>query len=185
MMYCPKCAADVETTVREVTETYPVKGEEITIKAQVRSCGICGEDIWDETLDARNLLDAYDEYRRRHGLLQPSEIRAIREKYKLSQVAFARVLGLGDKTIARYENGSIADSALNNLIELIQQPTNFKELLEKNKHKIPREDYNSALAALEELRVVVTYSQQPTYSLAGNGKLKYSIVVKYWGDKYA
>ena len=51
-MYCPKCESDVETTVKEVLETYPVKGENITIKARVRFCSICGEDICDETLDA-------------------------------------------------------------------------------------------------------------------------------------
>lgn len=195
-MYCPKCATDVETTVRETTETYPVKGEEITIQARVRFCSICGEDIWDDELDAQNLLDAYAEYRRRHGLLQPSEIRATREKYGLSQVAFARVLGLGDKTIARYENGSIADLAQNNLIELAQQPSNFKLLLEKNQSKISPEDYCSALDALEKLRLVViygqqqavmAYSQQQAYSFTEDKKLRYRIEFPlFWGDaKYA
>ena len=65
-MYCPKCESDVETTVKEVLETYPVKGENITIKARVRFCSICGEDIWDETLDAENLLNAYAEYLQEH-----------------------------------------------------------------------------------------------------------------------
>ena len=186
-MYCPKCATNVETTVREVAETYPVKGEEITIKARVRFCNRCDEDIWDDELDAQNLLDAYIEYRKRHDLLQPSEIRMIREKYGLSQVAFARVLGLGDKTIARYENGSIADLAQNNLIELVQQPSNFKKLLEKNKSKITAEDYASALVALEKLRLIVSYNPQPAYSLTGTKKLSYSIdTPQFWGDaKYA
>lgn len=67
------------------------------------------------------MLDAFAIYRQRHGLLQPEEIRRIREKYGLSQVAFAKVLGLGNKTVARYENGSIADMAQNNLIELMKQ----------------------------------------------------------------
>jgi len=118
-MYCPKCKAEVESTVREISETYPVKGEGITIKAQVRFCNVCGEDIWDDELDSKNLLNAYAEYRRKHGLLQPDEIREIRERLGLSQVAFARALGFGDKTIARFENGTIADQAHNNLITLM------------------------------------------------------------------
>lgn len=72
-MYCPKCDTDVRSTVREVLETYPVKGEDITIKARVRFCDICGEDIWDDELDSKNLLAAYAKYRKKHGLLQPDE----------------------------------------------------------------------------------------------------------------
>ena len=185
-MYCPKCESDVETTVKEVLETYPVKGENITIKARVRFCSICGEDIWDETLDAENLLNAYAEYRRNHGLLQPSEIRAIREKYKLSQVAFARVLGLGDKSVTRYENGSIADTAQNNLIALSRHPSVFKELLDLNKAKISTDDYNTAVSALEALRCRVVWGGKEIYSYSDTISMEFNTTrAQYWGDLYA
>lgn len=181
-MYCPNCNSEVESVVRATSETYPVKGEEITIEAHVRFCKCCGNDIWDDKLDAKNLCDAFDVYRQKHNLLKPSEIRAIRERYGLSQVAFARVLGLGDKTIARYENGSIADAAQNNLIELVRQPSNFKALLEKNKDKITAQDYESAQAALEMLRPRVVYSTQSmTYN--ADAHLVYKTrPQRYWGD---
>lgn len=185
-MYCPKCDTEVESTVREVTETYPVKGEEITIRAQVRFCAACGEDIWDEELDAKNLLTAYAQYRQKHGMLQPDEIRQIREKYGLSQVAFARVLGLGDKTIARYENGSIADMAQNNLIALMHSPGNFEELLEKSKAKISDDEYQRALAALEALRCRVVYGggrQRQVYSFPSVEAVEFpTSKARYWGD---
>jgi putative zinc finger/helix-turn-helix YgiT family protein len=149
MMYCPICDREVESVVRVVSETYPVKGEDITIDTHVRFCVHCGEEMWDEVLDAQNLLDAFAAYRRKHNLLQPAQIRATREKYGLSQTAFARVLGFGDKTITRYENGSIADAAQNNLIYLAQEPRNFKTLLEKNQDRISPADYEAAVSALE------------------------------------
>lgn len=149
MMYCPICDREVESVVRVVSETYPVKGEEVTIDAHVRFCVHCDEELWDEELDAQNLLDAFAAYRRKHSLLQPAEIRATREKYGLSQTAFARVLGFGDKTITRYENGSIADAAQKNLIYLAQEPRNFKTLLEKNQDRISPADYEAAVSALE------------------------------------
>ena len=62
-MYCPNCDCQVESTVRVISETYPVKGEDITIAAHVRFCNCCGNDLWDEKLDAQHLLDAFDEYR--------------------------------------------------------------------------------------------------------------------------
>ncbi len=183
-MYCPKCETEVESTVREVVETYPVRGEEITIKARVRFCAVCGEDIWDDKLDSENLLRAYAAYRAGHNLLQPDEIRAIREKYGLSQVAFARVLGLGDKTVARYENGSIADAAQNNLIELMRRPGNFEELLEKNKARITEEDYRTAREALDQLRCRVLYGKKKqVYSFSEKTDMEFSAGKNlYWGD---
>lgn len=182
-MYCPNCDSDVESTVRILSETYPVKGEDVTITAHVRFCNCCGSDIWDDDLDAQNLREAFIAYRHKHNLLQPIEIRMIREKYSLSQVAFARVLGLGDKTIARYENGSIADAAQNNLIELVQHPGNFKELLEKNKDKISEQDYASAQTALESLRPRVIYkTQDTTYTTSTDTTICYSKTISFWGD---
>ncbi len=185
-MYCPKCNADVETTVREVLETYPVKGESITVKALVRFCNVCGEDLWDEELDEQNLLRAYAEYRRIHGLLQPEEIRAIREKYQLSQVAFARVLGLGDKSVTRYENGSIADLAQNNLIALARHPSVFKELLEQSRSKISPDDYQTANLALDGLRCRVVKGGTVVFSDSDTTSMEFDTTkTRYWGDLYA
>ena len=184
-MYCPNCATEVNTIVREVTENYPVKGEDISVNARVRFCACCGVELWDDELDGQNLLEAYAMYRQKHNLMQPADIRATREKYHLSQTAFARVLGLGDKTITRYENGSIPDAAPNNLMDLVQQPSNFEVLLERNKDKISQQDYENARTALNGLRCRVVCSKD-------SAKMKYSTTermkfsVKYWGDvKYA
>lgn len=186
-MYCPYCDSEVESTVRVISETYPVKGEDITIAAKVRFCNCCGKDLWDEELDAQNLLDAFAEYRKKHKLMQPEDIRATREKYGLSQTAFARVLGFGDKTITRYENGSIADAAQNNLIYLVRQPSDFANLLEKNKDKISVSDYETACAALENLRCRTIYADcQKAYTYYSGERIKYSTKPQYWGDqKYA
>ena len=183
-MYCPNCDSEVKSTVRAISETYPVKGEDITIDAHVRFCDCCGNDLWDEQLDAQNLLDAFAEYRKKHNLMQPADIRATREKYGLSQTAFARVLGFGDKTITRYENGSIADAAQNNLIVLVDQPSDFAYLLEKNKDKISPADYETACTALERLRCRFVYTdRKKAYTYSTNEGIKYSMIPERWGDR--
>lgn len=183
-MYCPNCNSEVLTEVKTASETYPVKGEEITVTAKVRCCKTCGQDIWDEELDGQNLLDAFAIYRQRHGLLQPEEIRRIREKYGLSQVAFAKVLGLGNKTVARYENGSIADMAQNNLIELMKQPSNFRELLQKNQDKISKQDYENAMNNLETLRVKGTFSYTTDSNMVYNLRPNSPNRPEFLGDRY-
>ena len=180
-MYCPNCNSEVKGFVKEVLETYPVKGEDITITAHVRFCERCKKAIWDEELDSANLLSAFRKYREKHHLLQPDEIRIIRSKYGLSQVAFARVLGLGDKAITRYENGSIADTAQNNLIELMMHPSNFKELLEKNKDNISEQEYMTACTSLDKMQLKFVYnSQRSTTSVIDKKRFNYSN--RYWGD---
>lgn len=126
--YCPVCNEEHEVIVTEKWETYPVKGIDIEVQAHVCTCSVCHTEIWDAELDDENLTQAYQKYREIKGLLTPEEIKSIRQHYGLSQTAFAKVLGLGEKTIARYENGSLQDEAQNNLILLARDPVNFRLL---------------------------------------------------------
>lgn len=70
---CAECGKKVDTEVREVQETYPVKGEPTTVNAKVRFCCECGESILDMDLDKDNLLMAFDEYRYRGNTFQKIE----------------------------------------------------------------------------------------------------------------
>ena len=105
--YCEECGKEVETKIVIKKETYDVCGEAVEVDAQVLVCAECGEEFFCEELDNATLVLAYNKYRRRHKLLLPEEIRKIREQYGLSQRSFAKLLNWGDKTICRYENGSI------------------------------------------------------------------------------
>lgn len=138
--YCEHCRESRETEVIQIAEEISVKGFPINIDATVRVCSDCKSRIGDNSLDDANLDKAFREYRNAKGLLMPEQIKAIRESYRLSQVAFAKILGLGDKTIARYENGSLQEEAQNNLILLMQDPNNFRILLEKNKDELSADD---------------------------------------------
>jgi len=143
MMLCPTCMKDREFEIRKEMETYPVKGESITIEADVTYCNVCGEQIWNQELDDGNIMSAFRAFREKNKLLQPEEIRSIREKYDLTQVAFAQILGLGEKTIARYETGSLQDAAPNTLISLAKYPGVFKNIVETNKARISESLYQS------------------------------------------
>ena len=90
--FCINCRSSVAATIEARRETFPVRGEDIEVETQVAVCPECGEDLSIEELDILALEKAFTEYRRRHGLLSPEEIRQIREKYGLSQRAFALVM---------------------------------------------------------------------------------------------
>ena len=130
--YCEECGKEVSTVIVVKKEIYNVCGEDVEIEAQVLVCKECGEEFFCEELDHATLSKAYNEYRKRHKLLSPNEIKEIREQYELSQRCFAKLLNWGDKTIHRYENGSIQDKAHNSLLLFLREPENMRTYLFEN-----------------------------------------------------
>ena len=100
MNYCEVCGREVETKIISRREIFNVCGEDVEVEAQVMVCTVCGEELFNEELDSATLINAYNEYRRKHKLLLPEEIRKIREQYGLSQRSFAKLLNWGDRLFA-------------------------------------------------------------------------------------
>lgn len=92
MDYCEVCGREVETKIITRKEVFNVCREDIEVDAKVMVCAECGEELFNEELDSATLINAYNEYRRRHKLLLPEEIRRIRGQYGLSQRSFAKLL---------------------------------------------------------------------------------------------
>ena len=82
--YCEKCEKYVDTEIKSRKETFNVCGDNITLDASVMVCAECGEELFNEQLDETTLLNAYNLYRKKHKLLLPDEIKAIRKQYRLS-----------------------------------------------------------------------------------------------------
>lgn len=149
--YCEECGREVDTKIVTKKETYNVYGEPIEVEAQVMVCAECGEELYCEELDNATLVCAYNEYRKRHKLLLPEEIKSLREQYGLSQRSFAKLLNWGDKTICRYENGSLQDKAHNSMLLFLREPRNMKSYLLNNEVSLPERQLKKLLAAVEQL----------------------------------
>lgn len=151
MDYCEVCGREVETKIITRKEVLNVCGEDIEVDAQVMVCAECGEELFNETLDSATLINAYNEYRRRHKLLLPEEIRRIREQYGLSQRSFAKLLNWGDKTIRRYENGAVQDRAHNSLLLFLREPENMRTYLTENEVALDEKQISRLLETVEKL----------------------------------
>jgi putative zinc finger/helix-turn-helix YgiT family protein len=148
---CPECDRLVDHRVETRTETYRVRDDTITVKAEVAVCSECGGDISIDEFDDATLRAAFAEYRRRHNLMQPEEIKRLRSRYGLGQKAFARLLGWGDVTLSRYETGSLQSDAHESALRLAEDPSTVRRLLAMNGHKLSRDQTASLEACLEEL----------------------------------
>jgi len=135
--FCPNCEDYTNVALGVEKEVYNVRGEPIEIEAEVVICQKCGAKIFDEERDSRNLEKVYSLYRKKYNRLSANEIRSIREKYGLSQRALSRLLGWGEITIHRYENGAIQDNMHDNLLRLIEDPQNMQKLFKPNRNKLP------------------------------------------------
>lgn len=151
MDYCEVCEREVETKIITRNQVFNVCGEDIEIAAQVMVCAECGEELFNEELDSATLINAYNEYRRRHKLLLPEEIRKIREQYGLSQRSFAKLLNWGDKTIRRYENGAVQDRAHNSLLLFLREPENMRTYLTENEVALDEKQIARLLETVEKL----------------------------------
>ena len=101
---CFSCMEEHEIEIVEVEETDTFKGESVTFNAIYEYCVNADEYSETEELMRSNSLAQKDAYRKQVGLLTSSEIKRIREKYRISQKEFSEILGWSPATITRYEN---------------------------------------------------------------------------------
>ena len=129
---CPACG----TTMAEKRGRLrlPVNGEEVTVPSAAHlSCPKCGEIVL-RYRDSRRLgEDAAAIYRKKHGLLSAEEIRALRERFDLTQADLARLLRLGANTVSRWESGrNVQTGAMDILLRLIRDLPGSLEYLRNN-----------------------------------------------------
>ena len=171
LFYCSNCEIYQETKIIEKEQTFCVKGRTITLTAPVRVCCNCGEEVLDAELDDETLKMFYRVYRKEGNLLQPEEIRRIRNKYHLSQASFSKFLGFGEKTITRYENGALQDVCHDNAIRLMDSLESFSILWKVRKDCLsPREQQKigQIMQTYNRLRITSSYYLSSAYCPINN-----------------
>ena len=137
--FCPGCLS--VTGLDRITgeEDLEFRGEKFRVLTDYFKCRKCGEEF--ESLKSKvDPLDAvYREYRRRHGMVQPETIAQFRKTLGLTQRELAALLGFGDATLSRYENGALQDDAHDRLLRLIMKPGNLLDQMEHTPDALPAE----------------------------------------------
>lgn len=126
--FCYNCEEIHEVELKTITDNFEVRDIEVEATINTYVCKNCGQETYVRENEIKNDIIIFDAYKKAKGLLTSVEIKSIREKYGLTQSQFARLIGVGEKTITRYENGSIQDIVYDNIIRLTEKPENFIEL---------------------------------------------------------
>jgi HTH-type transcriptional regulator/antitoxin MqsA len=107
---CGACGGTV--SVSHDALSLELRGETIVVPDLEHAvCMQCGEAFLDlkeaETLQR----EAIRRSKQTKGLLTPDEVRALRQSLGLSQAGFEKLLGVGPKTVVRWEKGTVFQSA--------------------------------------------------------------------------
>lgn len=93
------------------------------------ACPRCGTTM-KEVHGVLRLPAAIALYRRKHGLLSALQIRAIRERFDLTQGDPAKLLHLGQNTVSRWESGrNVQTAAMDVLLRLLRDVPGSLEYL--------------------------------------------------------
>lgn len=117
---CPRCGTTMAE--RRSALKLPVNGEEVSVPSALHlRCPKCDEVVLRFSDSRRLQEDAVAIYRKKHRLLSADDIRAIRQRFGLTQSELAHLLHLGANTISRWESGrNVQTEAMEMLLRLIR-----------------------------------------------------------------
>lgn len=129
--WCVVCGSS-EASERIAERTVMANGSWITIPDdRFMHCTQCGEDYYTGEQSRESMRKVVSARRQYENLLSSEEIRKIRQSLQLTQRELENVLGVGEKTVARWENGtSVQSKALDDVLRLIRlDPDNLRLLV--------------------------------------------------------
>lgn len=88
-------------------EIYTFRNEKYIVKRYYFQCDETGKTFTNAEVDNLVMEDLYNQYRQRHNIPSPSELKILREKYGLSAHTMSKIAGIGINQYGLYENGEM------------------------------------------------------------------------------
>ncbi len=143
-------------------QTLTYRSQSFPVHAHYYKCVDTGETFTTEDLDALNLLQLHNQYRERNHILFPEQIKALRERYGVSQRTMSTLMGFGINQYRNYEEGEIPSLSNAKLISLVRDARNFRELVLERKDELKEREFADLLRRVEDLQTPPTDSCQDT-----------------------
>ena len=121
-----------EVYLVEDIESHIFRKEEYKVHVFYYVCKDTGEHFTTEAQDEQFCNELYNQYRIKHGIPFPDEIKRIREHYGLSCSQITKIVGFGQNQWKQYENGNVPSESNGkswqcwNLVETSLMAVHFK-----------------------------------------------------------
>ena len=109
------------------------RNDEFKILFHYFQCDETGEKFEDEDFARLNYIQLINQYREKNNIPFTEQIIDLRKKYRLPASKMSEILGFGTNSYRQYEKGEIPSHSNSRLIQLAQDPGEFKKLLSLNK----------------------------------------------------
>ena len=107
--------------------------EEYLVHSRYYICEDTGERFTTTEQDSILFGDLYSQYRLKHGIPFPDEIRNVRLRYGLNYSQISRILGLGQNQYAQYEKGQMPSDSNGRILRGILDRNFMLNLLESSR----------------------------------------------------
>ena len=122
-----------EMTIKKEWRKMTYRKEEFEVCFHTWHCEESEEFFEDDSFAQLNYNQVLNQYRSKHSIPTPKEIKAIREKYGLNKLKMSEVLGFGANVYRHYEDGEMPSQSNARLIQLAANPREFRKLLDISK----------------------------------------------------
>lgn len=118
---CAECGSAIATSWHSHTFRFGTgeSAADLTVRLPVRRCDGCDFDY----LDYEGERIKHEAVCHHLGVLTPAEIFGIRKSHGLSRAAFAKITGIGEASLSRWESGiKVQNPANDRYLRLLAQP---------------------------------------------------------------
>ena len=124
-----------EMSILKEWRSMSFRKEEFDVSFHIYKCEDTGEQFEDDAFAELNYNQLVNQYRAKHAIPFPEEIKNIREKYGLSAAKMSEILGFGTNTYRQYEAGEIPSTSNARLIQMAKDPKKFIEMVDLCKNR--------------------------------------------------
>lgn len=126
----------------EDTEVQTFRKEEYKVHVCYYVCKDTGEQFTTEEQDEMLCNELYNQYRIKHGIPFPDEIKKIREHYGLTCPQITKIVGFGQNQWHQYEMGSVPSESNGKSIVAIRNREGMLSMLESSRNQFDESTYN-------------------------------------------
>lgn len=136
--------------VKEVStiEEKEFRKEKFRVHVRYYVCEDTGEQFTTTEQDTLQFNDLYSQYRIKHGIPFPDEIKEIRKRYGLNYSQISRILGFGTNQYAKYEAGEVPSESNGKMIAAINDKNVLLGLLKGCKDVFLQTEYDRMFTAI-------------------------------------
>ncbi|KHD06680.1 hypothetical protein PN36_13805 [Candidatus Thiomargarita nelsonii] len=157
--YCLNCDYEKTLELKKEPVIITVRSEAIETIEEFYKCPVCGEKFT-SSLGHDALEDAYRQYRRRHNLVLPEEIRHWREHYGLTLTELSHLLEWDEATLNRLEQGALQETSEDKWLKFIMVPQNLLYLIISKPETLSTKKRKQLISQLSTNRIVVEALQR-------------------------